>query len=199
MNAYVPPSVNFYVVCFFVVFLFVWLCTFWPASIAVLTRTLRSENTHHRPMSNPYYWFISDPLFITIPSQSYNITKKKKSSNVGILQKRYSRHTLWSCLTRCINMKWILLALLTIQSGQDSVHRRTHGRTDPHVAPWVWISFYVCGYRFMCCYTIMMTSSNGNIFRVTGHLCGEFTGHWWIPHTKASDAEPWCFLWSAPK
>ena len=23
---------------------------------------------------------------------------------------------------------------------------------------------------------VMMTSSNGNIFRVTGHLCGEFTG-----------------------
>ena len=22
----------------------------------------------------------------------------------------------------------------------------------------------------------------GNIFRVTGHLCGEFTGHRWIPH-----------------
>ena len=22
-----------------------------------------------------------------------------------------------------------------------------------------------------------MTSSNGNIFRVTGHLCGEFTAH----------------------
>ena len=28
---------------------------------------------------------------------------------------------------------------------------------------------------------IMMTSSNGNIFRVTGHLCGEFTGPRWIP------------------
>ena len=38
----------------------------------------------------------------------------------------------------------------------------------------------------------MMTSSNGNIFRVTGHLRGEFTGHRWIPHTKASDAEIWC-------
>ena len=37
-----------------------------------------------------------------------------------------------------------------------------------------------------------MTSSNGNIFRVTGHLCGEFTGPQWIPHTKASDAELWC-------
>ena len=40
----------------------------------------------------------------------------------------------------------------------------------------------------------MMTSSNGNIFRVTGHLCGEFTCHRWIPHTKASG---WCFLWPA--
>ena len=28
---------------------------------------------------------------------------------------------------------------------------------------------------------IMMTSSNGNIFRVTGHLCGEFTGSRRIP------------------
>ena len=41
----------------------------------------------------------------------------------------------------------------------------------------------------------MMTSSNGNIFRVTGHLCGKFTGPRWISRTKASDAELWCFLW----
>ena len=34
-----------------------------------------------------------------------------------------------------------------------------------------------------------MTSSDGNIFRVTGHLCGEFTGLRWIPRTKASDAD----------
>ena len=44
----------------------------------------------------------------------------------------------------------------------------------------------------------MMMSSNGNIFRVTGPFCGEFTGHRRIPLTKASDAELWCFLWSAP-
>ena len=43
----------------------------------------------------------------------------------------------------------------------------------------------------------MMTSSNGDIFRVTGHLWGEFTGHRWIPRTKASDAELWCLLWFA--
>ena len=48
-------------------------------------------------------------------------------------------------------------------------------------------------------FIIMMTSSNGNIVRVTGPLCGEFTGHRWIPRTKANDAELWCFLWSAPE
>ena len=30
----------------------------------------------------------------------------------------------------------------------------------------------------------MMTSSHGNIFRVTGHLCGEFTSSRWIPRKK---------------
>ena len=43
-----------------------------------------------------------------------------------------------------------------------------------------------------------MTSWSENIFRVTGLLCGEFTDHLWIPLKKASDAELWCFLWSAP-
>ena len=42
---------------------------------------------------------------------------------------------------------------------------------------------------------IKITSSNRNIFRVTGHLFGELTGHQWIPHTKASDAELWYFFY----
>ena len=45
----------------------------------------------------------------------------------------------------------------------------------------------------------MITSSNGNISRVTGPLCGEFTGHRWIPTTKASNTELWCFLWCTPE
>ena len=45
----------------------------------------------------------------------------------------------------------------------------------------------------------MMTSSNGNIFPVTGPLCGEITGHRWIPLTKPSNPELWCFLWFAPE
>ena len=35
----------------------------------------------------------------------------------------------------------------------------------------------------------MITPSNGNIFRVIGPLCGEFTSQRWIPRTKASEAE----------
>ena len=46
------------------------------------------------------------------------------------------------------------------------------------------------------CFDPVMTPSNGNNFRITGHLCGEFTGHLEIPLTKASDAELWGFLWS---
>ena len=45
----------------------------------------------------------------------------------------------------------------------------------------------------------IITLSKEDIFRVTGPLCGEFTGHRWISHTKASNAEFWCFLWSAPE
>ena len=40
---------------------------------------------------------------------------------------------------------------------------------------------------------------NGHIFRVTGPCWGELTGHQWIPLTKASDVELWCFLWSSPE
>ena len=47
------------------------------------------------------------------------------------------------------------------------------------------------------CIIRRMTSSNGNFFCITGPLCGKFTSQWWIPCTKASDAELWCFLWSA--
>ena len=43
-----------------------------------------------------------------------------------------------------------------------------------------------------------MTTSNGNILRVSGPLWVESTGHRWIPLTKASDAGLW-FLLSAPE
>ena len=46
----------------------------------------------------------------------------------------------------------------------------------------------------------MMTTSNGNIFRVTGHLCGEFTGRRWIPPHKGQWRGAWMcsliFAWT---
>ena len=44
----------------------------------------------------------------------------------------------------------------------------------------------------------IVTSSNGNTFRVTGPLPEESTGHRQIPLTRARDAELY-FLWSAPE
>ena len=48
------------------------------------------------------------------------------------------------------------------------------------------VSARMCMYPEVTIMINMMTSSNGNIFRVNGHLCGEFTGPRWIPRTKAS-------------
>ena len=64
------------------------------------------------------------------------------------------------------------------------------------------ISHKICTLLHWCHIRVkasIMTSSNGNIFRDTGPLCGEITGHRWIPLTKASDAELWCFIWSVPE
>ena len=51
---------------------------------------------------------------------------------------------------------------------------------------------------FLICKTLT-TSSNGNIFRITGPLWGESTGDQWIPLTNSSDAGLWCFPLCAPE
>ena len=62
-----------------------------------------------------------------------------------------------------------------------------------------WLIFRLSGSHLILKHGgVIMTSSNGKIFCVTGPLWGEVTVHRWIPFTKASDAELWCFLWSAP-
>ena len=38
-----------------------------------------------------------------------------------------------------------------------------------------------------------MTSYKGNVFWITGPLCGEFAGHQWIPLIKNINAGRWCF------
>ena len=51
---------------------------------------------------------------------------------------------------------------------------------------WTITNIFVCWFAIEYS-TDMITSSNGNIFRVTGHLCREFSGPRRIPRTKASD------------
>ena len=68
---------------------------------------------------------------------------------------------------------------------------------------WIRALMNMHSFRVLLCFVISqfytMTSSNGNIFRVIGLLCGEFTGPRGIPRTKASDTGLWCFLWSVPE
>ena len=90
----------------------------------------------------------------------------------------------------------------SLVTGEFSAQRTSNAE---NVSMWLWflsarvpaVDNFSC-YRGICLY-FMMTSWNGNIFGVTDHLCGEFTGHRWIPRTKASDWELWCFLWSPPE
>ena len=49
---------------------------------------------------------------------------------------------------------------------------------------WIVVVFHMFRTSQRNIQSYMMTSSNGNIFCVTGPLYGEFTGHMWIPRTK---------------
>ena len=96
------------------------------------------------------------------------------------------------------SLTWFILTLIPARA---EFKINTHRCWNWHLCRPVGLSVVQChlDHVIMIFYTIsMMTSSNGNVFRDTGPLCGEFTGHRWIPSTKASDAELWCSLWSAP-
>ena len=85
-------------------------------------------------------------------------------------------------MERCIELMWYIRGCCF----------RTHAYMSTTIRWTVWLC------KHLAFKMSMITSSNENIFRVTGPLCREFTGHRWFPLTKSSDAELWCFLWSAP-
>ena len=60
----------------------------------------------------------------------------------------------------------------------------------------------ICPFRCISTLSTLNVCQHYNLKQygcVSGHLCGEFTGHRWIPRTKASDANLWSFLWCAPE
>ena len=88
------------------------------------------------PHDYPYHWVILDPKS---KDDKVKVTNFKNSPKFQIFEfwnGHYTRHTFWSCLIRCANMKWIRWVLLKIQSGHDSVHRRTDGQGDTSIPPY---------------------------------------------------------------
>ena len=77
-----------------------------------------------------YYWVILDPKSKEDKVKVTNFKNSPKFQIFELWNKQYTWHTFWSCVMRCANIKWIWQVLLKIQSGHDSVHRRTDGRTD---------------------------------------------------------------------
>ena len=98
----------------------------------IMTRTPAFWGYPPPPHDYPFYWVILDPKSEEDKVKVTNLKNSPKFRNVEFWNKHHTRHTFWSCLIRCANMKWIRWVLLKIQSGHDSVHmdRRTDGRTS---------------------------------------------------------------------
>ena len=119
-------------------------------------------------------------------SASRNVVAIKMYMIFFSTQVRACTYVLWNHYTE----KVVMQIADKFSCVEARVFRDNRGYTIWLMMPWLLASAEVM---------IMMTSSNGNIFRVTGPLWGESTGHRWIIFTKASDMELWCFLWSAPE
>ena len=86
-----------------------------------------------------------------------------------------------------INRNRAIIALIQKQTVKNNEHTS--------IMAWIWTQHWMTENWSMYLseqynnIAHMMTSSNGNILRVTGPLCLEFPGHRWIPLTKANNAE----------
>ena len=104
-----------------------------PPALRIITRTTRTPafwGYPAPPHDYPYHWAILDPKSKDDKVKVTNFKNSPKFQFFEFWNGHYTRHTFWSCLIRCANMKWIRWVLLKIQSGHDSVHRQTDGRTD---------------------------------------------------------------------
>ena len=71
----------------------------------------------------------------TRQSESFKFKEIAKFQMLEFFPKLNARHTFWSLLIRCINMKWVGLVLWKIQSGHDSVHRWTDEQGETSIHP----------------------------------------------------------------
>ena len=161
----------------------------WKYPMLVGPVMLPQQQKYLRPNSGPW---------INIKMSSY-LYRKSHCGNKTDVRSSYL-HTVISYTGKMTSLYWIRAQvtkfeiLISFQSFLCCL-LRLH-----NISPFNFFMFYLMALaKSLDEDPLMMTSSNGNIFSVTGPLCGEFTGHRWIPLTKASDAELWCFLWSTPE
>ena len=94
------------------------------------------EAEQTRTTRTPAFWGYPRRLDPKSKEDKVKVTNLKNSPKFQIFEfwnGHYTRHTFWSCLIRCANMKWIRWVLLKIQSWHDSVHRRTDGQGDTSI------------------------------------------------------------------
>ena len=143
-------------------------------------------------------WWLRKPQFHLKQQNTVVITNPRQASWGMLLN--YNHLSLWLqalhlikdwngvfLITKCVLWRWFVMKCLEV------IYERSYF-TCAHIASDI---FYISSLIYKQHH--MMTSWNGNSFRVTESLWVEFTGHRWIPLTKASDAELWCFLGSAPE
>ena len=130
-------------------------------------------------------------------------------SEYGLLRGRGYRFRVWlvawSGLSHYLNQCWITINW-TIKNNFSEISKRK--RFDWRKC--IWKCRLQNGAHFVTASLTRITTCMGGLqhlryrphddvikwehFRVTSHLCGEFTGPRRIPHKKASDAELWCSL-----
>ena len=73
-----------------------------------------------------------------------------------------------------------------VKARNDAKGRATTRKIESYYSQWIWMNWVSrwVSIKSCVCFCSMMTSSDGNIFRVTRPLCGEITGHPWIPSQR---------------
>ena len=106
-----------------------WSISWAYATPATLTRMPSFGGYPPPPHDYPYYWVILDPKS---KEDNVKVTNLRICQNINFFKfqhKLYTRHTFWSCLIRCANMKCIW----PVRYRADmilSTDRQMDGRTD---------------------------------------------------------------------
>ena len=106
-----------------------------------------------------------------------------------------SHRKIWACLTYACLKKFLLT------SSETGRHQQGKRKNTLSVSE-IWDIVIEWAYSLITLWPYLTNHDDVIKWKHFPHsrpLCGEFTGQRWIPLTKASDAELWCFLWSAPE